>query len=183
MPSVLSVVTGADGAHLCQVSRRHDSLRRAYSYNPRVHIRFSPLVLALYALQLAPNLVWIAAPPANNVLATNRSKIPVLNWIEVVFGISTVALLIVSVNAGETKSGHLFIALAVLFLAAYYISWILYYRGMVSPWLLIIGMAATPPLYFLCLGLWMQNYVVVVPCVIFGVTHVAITSDNYLRAS
>jgi hypothetical protein len=92
-----------------------------------------------------------------------------------------VALLILLINKGGKSNRKLYIILAILFLTGYYAAWILYYKGMVSPWLLIIGLAAMPPLYFLFAGLWMRNYVVLIPCVIFGVTHIAITCSNYLR--
>lgn len=120
-------------------------------------------------------------PPTNNVLMGNSSIYPILNIIEQVFGIMTVALLILLINKGGKSNRKLYIILAILFLAGYYAAWILYYKGMVSPWLLIIGLAAMPPLYFLFVGLWMRNYVVLIPCVVFGVTHIAITCSNYLR--
>lgn len=120
-------------------------------------------------------------PPTNNVLMENSSVYPILNIIEQVFGIMTVALLILLINKGGKSNRKLYIILAILFLAGYYAAWILYYKGMVSPWLLIIGLAAMPPLYFLFVGLWMRNYVVLIPCVVFGVTHIAITCSNYLR--
>jgi hypothetical protein len=135
----------------------------------------------LYILQLFPNIIWMLIPPTNNVLMENSSVYPILNIIEQVFGIMTVALLILLINKGGKSNRKLYIILAILFLAGYYAAWILYYKGMVSPWLLIIGLAAMPPLYFLFVGLWMRNYVVLIPCVVFGVTHIAITCSNYLR--
>ena len=142
---------------------------------------FSLTGLVLYALQLLPNIIWMLVPPANNVLAKNSSSYPIFNIMEQAFGIMTVALLILIINKKNGRNSGLYILLAVMFLAGYYISWILYYQGMVSPWLLIIGIAAMPPLYFLFAGLWMKNYVVLLPCVIFGITHIAITCSNYLK--
>ena len=141
---------------------------------------FSGTGLILYALQLLPNILWLLMPPANDVLAENSSPYPAVNGIEGVFGILTVALLILLVNRDGGKNGRRFAVLAGLFLAGYYIAWIFYYQGVTAPWLLIIGIAAMPPLYFFFAGLWMKNYIVLVPCVIFGVTHIAITSANYL---
>lgn len=142
---------------------------------------FSLIGFILYILQLFPNIIWMLIPPTNNVLMENSSVYPILNIIEQVFGIMTVALLILLINKGGKSNRKLYIILAILFLAGYYAAWILYYKGMVSPWLLIIGLAAMPPLYFLFVGLWMRNYVVLIPCVVFGVTHIAITCSNYLR--
>lgn len=142
---------------------------------------FSLKGLILYALQLLPNIIWMLAPPVNNVLMENSSVYPILNIIEHIFGIMTVALLILLINKNGMRNSNLYIGLAILFLVGYYIAWIFYYKGVVSPWLLIIGIAAMPPLYFLLAGLWMKNYVVLIPCVIFGVTHITITCTNYLK--
>lgn len=142
---------------------------------------FSLIGLIFYALQLLPNIIWLLAPPANNVLTKNSSAYPILNIIEQVYGIMTVALLILLINKDVGRNSNLYIGLAILFLVGYYIAWIFYYKGVVSPWLLIIGIAAMPPLYFLFVGLWVKNYVVLLPCVIFGVIHITITCSNYLK--
>ncbi|AWB42966.1 hypothetical protein DCC85_01125 [Paenibacillus sp. CAA11] len=145
-------------------------------------LKFSLLGLLVYALQLLPNIIWKLAPPANNVLTKNSSPYNILNIIEGLFGMITVILMIVLISKGEGKSSSLYIWLAIIFLAAYYISWIFYYSGVVSPWLLILGIAAMPPLYFFFAGLWMRNYVLLVPCAIFGVVHILITCSTYLKA-
>ncbi len=143
---------------------------------------FSLMGLILYALQLFPNIIWMLAPPANNILTKNSSPYPILNIIEFVFGIMTVALLILLINKGGGRNSNFYIGLAILFLLGYYAAWIFYYNGVVSQWLFIVGIAAMPPLYFLFVGLWMNNYIALIPCVIFGVTHIAITCGTYLKA-
>ncbi len=142
---------------------------------------FSLVGLGLYALQLLPNVIWMLAPPANNVLTKNSSAYPILNIIEQVLGITTVAVLILVIDKGGGRNSSLYLGAAILFLLGYYVAWIFYYRGVVSPGLLILGIAAMPPLYFFFAGLWMKNYVALIPCVIFGVTHVAITCSTYLK--
>lgn len=141
---------------------------------------FSLAGLILYVLQLLPNIIWVLAPPVNDALARNSSPYPIINVIERVFGFMTVAFLILVVNKNGGKNGRRYMASAALSLAAYYISWIFYYNGVVCPWLLVIGLAAMPPLYFIFAGIWMKNYAVVIPGVIFGITHIAITCVNYL---
>ena len=88
-------------------------------------ITFSLAGLLLYALQLLPNIIWLAIPPANNVLKHNSSPHAVLNLVEQVFGIATVALLIIVINRPGTEgrnSAWLLIS-AVVFLAGYYAAW------------------------------------------------------------
>lgn len=142
---------------------------------------FSLKGLFVYLLQLLPNIIWISMPPANNVLANNSSAYPILDAAEHVFGMVTVALLIllISKDSGENKEASLYIGLAALCMVGYYVSWVLYYLGVVSPWLLVGGLALLPPLYFVFAALWLRNYVAIIPCVIFGIMHVAITYSNY----
>lgn len=142
---------------------------------------FSPVGLLLYLLQALPNILWMFSPPKHNVLAKNSSSVPFFNWIEHVFGVLTVVLLVLLVNKDGGSNGILFIGLAILFLAGYYVSWLFYYKGAVNPWLLIIGLAGMPPFYFLCIAIWMKNYIAVISCVIFGAAHIAITCKNYLK--
>jgi hypothetical protein len=132
-------------------------------------------------MQLLPNIIWMLTPPANNVLTKNSSPYQILNIIEQVFGIMTVAVLILLINKNAERNNTLYLGLAILFLLGYYFAWVFYYRGVVSPWLLIAGIAAMPPLYFIFVGLWMNNYVALIPCVIFGITHIAITCSTYLK--
>jgi hypothetical protein len=123
-------------------------------------ITFSLAGLLLYALQLLPNIIWLAIPPANNVLKHNSSPHAVLNLVEQVFGIATVALLIIVINRPGTEgrnSAWLLIS-AVVFLAGYYAAWVVYYVGSVSPWSLVFGIAAMSPLYYFFVASWMKDY-------------------------
>lgn len=156
-------------------------MEREMKITERYKLGFSLRGIVIYMLQLLPNIIWMLIPPVNDILAENNSAYPVFNIIEHVFGIVTVAVLILLVNKGsERKKRVKYIGLAAVFLTGYYISWIFYYTGVVSPWILVAGIAGMPPLYFLFAGLWLENYAAVIPCVIFGITHVAITCSNYL---
>jgi hypothetical protein len=115
------------------------------------------------------------------MLSKNSSANPVLGVVEPLFGILTVAMLILVVNKGGGRNGALYILLAILFLLGYYIAWALYYTGVVSPWVLILGIGAMPPLYFLFVAIWMKNYVALIPCVVFGAAHITVTAVNYLK--
>ena len=126
-------------------------------------------------------MIWILAPPVNDVLTKNSSAYPILNLTEQVFGIATVAMLILLKSGKDGDGRKRCLGFAILFLAGYYLAWIFYYRGVVSPWLLIIGIAAMPPLYFFFSGLWMRNDLVLIPCAVFGITHLAITCSSYWK--
>ena len=146
-------------------------------------IAFSLTGLLLYALQLMPNIIWLAMPPANDVLKHNSSPHAALNLIEQVFGLATVALLIIVISKAGTegRNSSWLLLCAILFLAGYYVAWVLYYKGNVSSWLLVVGIAAMPPLYYFFVASWMKDYLALIPCVIFGIAHVTITWSNYVR--
>jgi hypothetical protein len=138
--------------------------------------------IVIYAFQLVPNIFWVLIPPANDVLKNNSSPCPILNILEQVFGILVVAILILIMNknANNGPKSKTFLILSVICIAGYYASWILYYMGIVAAWLMIIGIALMPPLYFLFAGLWQKNRIVVIPCIVFGIIHVGITVGTYL---
>ena len=146
-------------------------------------IAFSLTGLLLYALQLLPNIIWLAMPPANDVLKHNSSPHEYLNLIEQVFGIATVALLVIVITRTgiEGRNSSWLLVCAFVFLVGYYTAWVLYFRGNVAPLLLVVGLAAMPPLYYFFVAGWMKDYFAIVPCAIFGIAHVAITWANYMR--
>lgn len=146
----------------------------------RYKIGVSPAGLIVYALQLLPNLLWLAAPPANDALARNSSPVPLWNILEGIFGAATVALLILLVPRDGGRRSRLFLWAAAAFLLGYYAAWALYYGGNVSPALLILGLAAMPPLYFLSAALRLKNDAAALPCAVFGAIHIAITCSTYL---
>ena len=117
-------------------------------------IAFSLAGLLLYALQLLPNIIWLAMPPANDVLKHNSSSHAAVNLVEQVFGIATAALLIIVITRAGTEgtNSSWLLLCAAVFLAGYYAAWVLYYRGNVSPWLLVFGIAAMPPPLLLLRG-------------------------------
>jgi hypothetical protein len=146
-------------------------------------IAFSLVGLLLYALQLLPNIIWLAMPPANDVLKHNSSPHAAVNLVEQIFGIATAALLIIVITRAGTEgtNSSWLLFCAAVFLAGYYTAWVLYYQGNVSAWLLVFGIAAMPPLYYFFVASWMKDYPALVPCVIFGIAHIAITWSNYMR--
>jgi len=142
---------------------------------------FSIKGLIAFLLVMAPNIVWMIAPPVNDVLAGNSAAAPALDIVQNVCRWMVVALLILLVNKSEKKNklSKIFIAAAALCLLVYYVSWALYYIGYADPWMVVIGMAAAPSLYFIFVALWLNNYPAVVPGIIFAVIHTAITFINY----
>ncbi len=140
-------------------------------------ITFSLTGLLLYAPQLLPNVIWLAIPPTNDVLKHNSSPHAALNLVEQFFGFATVALLIIVIRRAGTegRNSPWSLLCAAAFLAGYLRGMDSVLPGKHSSWLLVGGIAAMPPLYYFLVASWMKDYLALVPCVIFGVSHVAIT--------
>ena len=85
-------------------------------------ITFSLTGLLLYALQLLPNVIWLAIPPTNDVLKHNSSPHAALNLVEQFFGFATVALLIIVIRRAGTegRNSPWLLLCAAFFLAGYY---------------------------------------------------------------
>lgn len=147
----------------------------------RYKFGFSWKGLVLYLLQALPNIFWVTMPPTNDVLVANADPYPVLDIAEYILGISIIFLLVLLCNqdSSPSKYARLYRALAVAFLLAYYVGWIFYYRGIVSPGLLIGVLVASPPIYFFFSGLWLKNHIVSVLSIPFLFFHVLLGFLNY----
>jgi len=136
--------------------------------------------MVLYALQLLPSIIWVRFPPVNDVLADQRVSRPLLEALEWTGGVTLVVALILLVRGDGLRGKPTLLKWAGLFLFAYYLSWVVYYAGVVEPWLLIVFMAGMPVLYFLFVARWLRNHLALIPLALFGLMHPTISVLNYL---
>ena len=131
---------------------------------------------------MLPNIVWAVIPPLNDVLAANTVVFPVWEAIAAVSQWLMIAALTLFIHQDREQEQHprQLVGSASLCLAGYYAFWVLYYAGIVSPWL-FIGMAGLPAAYFVLAALWLKNCIAVVPAVIFGITHITLSCVTYLK--
>lgn len=142
---------------------------------------FSLKGLICFMLVMAPNIIWMIVPPANDILAGNNSAYPLFDIVLNVSQWLMVALLIIFINkeGSNKKRTRKLLGAAAFCLAGYYILWVCYFAGVVNPWSLV-GMAVLPSIYFIFVVSWLRNYIAIIPTVIFGITHIVITCLNYL---
>ena len=136
--------------------------------------------LAVYLLQILPNLIWMLWPPENDVLSQNTSPYLGLELSEKISGVLLAAGLILLKRQLSSRNHPVFLFLSIGFLCGYYAAWGCYFAGMVQPWLLVAGLAAMPPLCFAACAVWLRNGLVLFPCALFAVVHVTITCQTYL---
>lgn len=143
---------------------------------------FSLCGLMAFALQELPYLPWALWPPRDNPLAGNTAAYLWLEIAEKVAGILTVALLVLVIRKDAVRGvvKDRFFAPAAVCLALYYASWTAYFAGVTNGWLIVIGLTALVPVYYLFVALWLKNRLAVVPCVVFIVVHTATNMINFL---
>ena len=146
-------------------------------------IGFSVKGFAAFLCVMIPNIIWAVLPPTNDILAGNNSDNPIYDVILNICRLLIVALLVFLVNKTEKESRtpKALLGVSVFCLLGYFMSWVLYYLGNTNPWLLLIGLAASPSLYFIFIGLWLKNYPAILPSIIFAIIHIAITYANFLQ--
>jgi len=145
-------------------------------------VGFSLYGFIAFVLQEMPYLPLLLCPPKNNPLANNVPINAFLGIFEKFGGVITVGLLIIIINKPVIRpifKNKLFY-ISVLCLITYYICWIFYFLGFTNAWLIVIGLSAVVPIYYLLIALWLKNYFAVFTSVIFFIGHTGSNMVNYL---
>jgi len=145
-------------------------------------IGFSIYGLIAFALQELPYLPWLLWPPINNPLANNIPVNMYFGILEKFGGILTVGVLIIIVKKSvihQKFKSKLFLV-SVLCLITYYICWIFYFLGFTNAWLIIIGLSAVVPIYYLFIALWLKNHFAIFTSIIFFIGHTGSNIINFL---
>lgn len=143
---------------------------------------FSVLGLLAFVVQELPYLPWLLWPPADDPLAGNTAATFWLGLLESVGGVLTVVVLVVLLprDGVRPRPGGPWFAGAVACLGVYFACWVAYFAGVTSGWLLVLGLSAPVPVYYLCTGMWLRNRYTIVTCALFFVGHVGSNALNYL---
>ena len=156
------------------------------SPNPRTahpkkyRLGFSPAGFVAFLLPMIPNVLWALLPPVSPVLSANDSASPIVGAIGTVSQSMMIALLILVINTRRRPSAskRVFAAAGAACLIGYLMLWVLYFTAPITPMLLLM-MAVLPSAYFICVGLYLENYPSLVPATLFAVIHTATTATNY----
>lgn len=143
-------------------------------------IGFSLIGFVAVLLPMIPNVFWVLLPPVSSTLPANESALPFMDVSGTVFQSLTIALLIVIVNARRqpTAGTRVVAAVGAVCLIGYLLLWVLYFTSPITPMLLLM-MAVLPAVYFICVGLYLENYPSLIPAIPFALIHVATTAASY----
>jgi hypothetical protein len=145
-------------------------------------IGFSVYGLIAFIVQELPYLPWFLCPPEDNPLENNIPVNTFLGMLEKFGGILTVGLLIVIVNKSVThpEFKNKFLCISVLCIITYYVCWIFYFSGFTNAWLIVTGLSAVVPAYYLFISLWLKNYFAVFTAILFFIGHTGSNIINYM---
>jgi hypothetical protein len=143
---------------------------------------FSGIGLLAFVMQEFPYLLRALFPLVNDPLVGNAPANGFFGALEGVGGVLTVALLLLVVRKEPEKPSvkdGFFIAAAGL-LGLYYACFIAYLAGATGELLIVLGLSAPVPLYYLCVAVWRKNCFAAATATVFFMGHTLSNAINYL---
>lgn len=142
-------------------------------------ISFDFFGLLLFLIIMLPNFIWFAIPAPDDVLRTES----VTTTIDMIASIFQVLMIICLCFLIHKKRGKLrfspFIIITIISCSLYYLSWIVYYMGIVNP-IIILGLTVFPCMSFLFFALDRKNIVAFIPISMFTICHVIYGTVNFI---
>jgi hypothetical protein len=135
--------------------------------------------ILFFLIQELPYVVMPFLSLSTNPLMKMKTAFPLLEVSEKLFGVLTILLLILPVHGksagltSETLRYKIFFFLALFFLVLYFAGWYFYFSGYQSIKLMLTCLVAMPPLYYMSLGLWQKNHLLVINTAFFLIFHIA----------
>lgn len=142
------------------------------------------LGLVLFGIQEIPYMVMPFMQLEANPIMEMQNKSVFLNGCEKVLGSLCIALMcfVIHENAKffslESMKEKLFFGAAVAVILANFVGWGLYFNGYQSIGNIIGFLVVLPPLYYVLIGLWRNNSVLVTVGGMFAVTHMTNVWNN-----
>ncbi|SEO03906.1 hypothetical protein SAMN04488134_103190 [Amphibacillus marinus] len=136
---------------------------------------FSYHGLIASSLILLPNLLWVISPPEQMSLAHNNAPYFWLAGLQLMSQTLMFACLILLTRHEESQKQYLLPAS--LFLFSYYLLWLFLYLG-IEHSVIYLGLAIAPGLFFIFVGLWLNNHLASWFALIFTIVHSFITLSN-----
>lgn len=144
---------------------------KLYKLTSSQYFGFWWIGLLIFLIQELPYIIMpFLSLPSNPIMNMEESSL-LLNIFEKILGSSCVATMIL-VNHQDaklfsvvTKKEKLFFGLTIFVLVLNFFGWFLYDTGLQPIWVMMVFLVTMPPLYYIFVGLWRRNYILVM----FGV--------------
>lgn len=141
------------------------------------YIGFWLFGLVLFALQEVPYMVMPLFELENNPIMNMQESSVVLDICEKVSGSLCIAIMtfvvrenavLFRVGSGICRAGFV---LAIVVLLLNFAGRGFYFSGHQSFGMIMFFIVVLPPLYYVCIGLWRENWMLLVTGIVFGVVH------------
>lgn len=142
--------------------------------------------ILLFVMQEIPYMIMPLIHLKTNPIMEMPTRILFLDILEKIFGILSVAVMILVVHKDNklfsinTKKEITFFGVATSIIILNFIGWIIYFCGGQSVAVMIIFIFCLPPLYYLFIGLWRSNYFLVIVSGLFFIVHLSNAFVNLL---
>ena len=127
------------------------------------YLGFWLLGLVLFAIQEIPYMVMPLLKLKTNPIMNMTETSPCLDILEKILGSLCIALMVFIVNKA-------FISMIVVLLLNF-IGWGLYFKGYQSIGIMMFFIVFLPPLYYIFIGIWRQNWILVYTGIAFLFVH------------
>lgn len=135
--------------------------------------------LFLFLIIMLPNFIWFAIPAPNDILRANSITETIDTIASVCQVVMVVGLCIFRNREAKKLCVTPFMVISVGSCVLYFISWIVYYIGIVNA-LVILGLTIPPCLAFLFFAIDRKNGIAVIPIVIFTFCHLIYGIVNFI---
>lgn len=148
------------------------------------YLGFWAVGLVLFALQEVPYMLRPLFHPERDPIMHMEESSAALNALEKILGVGCIAAMIFIVRDEapflwpEDRLRWLGFFLAMLALGLNYLGWGLYFRGHQSLGVMVFYLAALPPLYYVFIGLWRGNPILLIAGALFTPIHVLHVYNN-----
>lgn len=135
--------------------------------------------LVLFAIQEIPYMIMPLIPLETNPVMQMPTNSAFLDVCEKIFGVLCIVVMVLIVHednklfAINTIAEKTFFSVAAGIIGLNFIGWILYFCGIHAVALIIFFIFALPPLYYLFIGLWRKNYILVAVAGVFFAVHLS----------
>ena len=140
------------------------------------YLGFSWKGLIVFLLPMIPNIFYFLypAPDGTGYIANNHIVLDILeHGSQAIF----ILMLIFVMSKQTSKIQSPYVIGMAISLIFYFVLWILYFTGKANL-IILLGMAILPVVYFILAEIWLNNYLAIIPTVLFGVVHIIITYIN-----
>lgn len=135
--------------------------------------------LLLFLIIMIPNFIWFAVPAPNDILRTDS----ITGTLDTVASICQVLMIIILCVFRNRECKRIsispFIIAVIICCLLYFISWGVYYIGVVNA-VVILGLSIPPCLAFLVFAIDRKNKIAIIPILIFTACHIIYGIVNFI---